>query len=145
MLPDDIGFWRFKNHGFTLLEICACLALAGVIAVLGLSSLRVHLEEARLENAAARVTALLVRARAGAVHEDRIWRVAARENRLHVSAGERHSEVVRMPAGVRVALNSGGDVQFHPDGYAENGTFRLTNAFGERVVVLNQRGRVRLP
>ena len=145
MLPNDIGFRRFENQGFTLLEICACLALVGVIAVLGLSCLRVHLEEARLEQAAARVTALLVRARAGAVHEDRIWRVVTRENRLHLSAGERHSEVVRMPAGVRVALNSGGDVQFHPDGYAENGTFQLTNAFGERVVVLNQRGRVRLP
>ena len=134
-----------ENHGFTLLEICVCLALAGVIAALGLSSLRVHLEEARLGKAAARVTAILIRARAGAVHEDRIWRVVARENRLHVSAGNRHSEVVRMPSGVRIDLNSGGDVQFHPDGYAENGTFRLTNAFGEKVIVLNQRGRVRLP
>jgi type II secretory pathway pseudopilin PulG len=130
-------------RGFSLLELCMLLALTGALAVIGLSSLRSRIGEARLTQAAARVAGALVQSRAGAIQEDRVWRISLEGNSLQMHAGDRGLGSLRMPAGVRVTLNSNGDVRFHPDGHAENGTFRLISAFGEKTVVLNQRGRIR--
>ncbi|HAC81847.1 MAG TPA: hypothetical protein DCG06_16230 [Deltaproteobacteria bacterium] len=121
------------------------MTLMGILGGIGLFSLRSQLDGARLTEGAARIAATLFESRAGAIHEGRIWRVEVYRNALRLHAGGRNFGGVPMPEGVRLTLNSNGDVRFYPDGHAENGTFRLANPFGEKTVVLNQRGRVRLP
>lgn len=121
------------------------LALIGILSVVGLSSLVPQIEKTRLTKAADRIAGALVDLRARAHLENRSWRVVVRENVLFLSAGEQAAELLPMPRGVRLTLNSGGNLRIYPDGSAENATFRLHNSVGEKTVVINQRGRVRLP
>jgi len=121
------------------------LALIGILSVVGLSSLVPQIEKTRLTKAADRIAGALVDLRARAHLENRPWRVVVRENVLFLSAGEQAAELLPMPRGVRLTLNSGGNLRIYPDGSAENATFRLHNSGGEKTVVINQRGRVRLP
>ena len=131
--------------GFTLPEVSCVLALIGILSAVGLSSLGPQIEKARLMQAATRITGAMVGLRARAHLENRPWRVVVRENVLFLNAGDQAVEVLPMPRGVRLTLNSGGNLRIYPDGSAENATFRLHNSVGEKTVVINQRGRVRLP
>ncbi len=120
------------------------LALIGILSAVGLSSLGPQIEKARLMQAATRITGAMVGLRARAHLENRPWRVVVRENVLFLNAGDQAVEVLPMPRGVRLSLNSGGDFRIYADGSAENATFRVHNSAGEKTVVINQRGRVRL-
>lgn len=134
-----------SEHGFTLIELFVLVVLSSLCATIGLSALRVQVGRSRLAEASARISAALVQSRSGAVHEDQIWKIEVRESTLRVYAGASPRAIVRMPVGVSTTLNSGGEIRFYPDGHTENATFRIKSDFGEKTVVLNQRGRVRLP
>jgi len=136
---------RSCASGFTLLEVFCVLALIGILSAVGLSSLGPKIQKARLIQAATRINGTLVGLRARAHLENRPWRVVVRENVLFLNAEDQAVEVLPMPQGVRLTLNSGGDFRIYPDGSAENATFRIQNVAGEKTVVINQRGRVRLP
>ena len=121
------------------------LALIGILSAVGLSSLGPQIQKARLMQAATRISGAMVGLRARAHLENRPWRVVVRENVLFLSAEDQAVEVLPMPRGVRLTLNSGGNFRIYPDGSAENATFLMHNPAGEKTVVINQRGRVRLP
>ena len=138
-----------RTGGFTLLEVVASLGLAAAIAGLGAVRLRELLASSRLA-ASARTLATelrLARGRALAgegpidVHFDE----SARTWEVRSTAGDvlaRHA----LPAELAfVALPARRRVRFGGLGTAENATVTLGAGTRRRDVVVNQRGRVRLP
>lgn len=130
--------------GFTLLE---CLIVLAILAILGATTIPqvgAISGQWRLRSAGIRLSAELVRARWGALRAAEPWTVRPTTTGLRIEKGQNDVATVALPPGIMVSVNSGGDVRFLPNGSAENATFRLVNAWGERRVVVNQRGRVRL-
>lgn len=134
---------RRNAGGFTVVELLICLALMGMMAAIaGLEISRLRAEW-QLRAAALQVVGELIRARAAApgVSRGAAVRVEGQALAVRVGAGLRR---VGLPEGVEATLNSGGEVRFSSSGLAENATFRLHNRAGDRLVVVNQRGRIRV-
>lgn len=130
-------------RGLTLLELLVCLALVGILAgTAGLQFAQLS-SQWQLRDACLRVVGELIRARAAAPGVSGGAAVRVEGKTLVVRDGSSVRRV-SLPEGVAVDLNSGGEVRFSSSGLAENATFRLHNRFGERSVVVNQRGRVRV-
>ena len=134
-----------RTRGVTLLELLVfgLLSLFAGAAVPQLSSMMGMLE---LRAGALRMASALTRARFAALAHGEPWWVRV----VGPSAFEVGPEGIapvrtQLPGNVRfVAVTSGGEVRFGPNGWAENATFTLGYAEHERSVVVNQRGRVRL-
>ena len=129
--------------GLTVFELLVCLAVGGILAGLAAPQFAEMRADWELRTAGLRVVGELIRARASAPGARGGSAVRVEEGGLSVRAGVMHRRVA-LPAGVDISLNSGGDVRFSPHGLAENATFRLRNRAGERLVVVNQRGRIQV-
>jgi len=133
--------------GFTVLELLVALALGAVLlaaGALGLTALTAHV---RLAGATETLAIALRSARVEALarHET----VVVRFDRpgagwsLETSRGSpvRHA---RLPAGVTIVETPArGRIHFGPLGVADNASVRLAAGRSRRLVVVNQRGRVR--
>lgn len=132
------------SHGFTLLELLVAIGLLAILAGVAAPGFGALAGGWQLRAAALRVAGTLNRARAGALRGSESWSVRASGDALLFGPVRGRAQRVAMPAGIFVSVNSGGVVQFSRAGYAENATFRLLGDQGERRVVVNQRGRIRL-
>ena len=133
--------------GTTLLELLVALGLGAVLiagGALGLTALMVHV---RLAGAADALATALRAARVEALarHEELVVRFDRRAaGWTVVSPNGTALATALLPSGVAIAdVPPRGRVRFGPLGTADNASIRLEAGDGERVVVVNQRGRVR--
>jgi hypothetical protein len=137
------------SPGLTVIELAVALALAAAAATLGAPRVVELARTVRLAGAARTVATLLRLARAQALARSEPVEVrldAARHLlELRDRAGRPLARHVLPPS---VALSGGparGRVLFDGLGSAENATLVLAAGARERRVIVNQRGRVRLP
>ena len=136
-----------RPSGFTLLELLAALALAGILAGVGATQVAELVASARLASGARTVATLLRLARGRALKDDAgvqvVFDAAAATCDLREGAVllARHT----LPRGVAFAgLPARSRILFGGLGNGENGTIRLAAGARTRSIVVNQRGRVRL-
>jgi general secretion pathway protein H len=137
------------TSGFTLLEVVVCLVLAAVLAGVATPRLIGLVQAAELAGAARTTAAALRLARGRAiaqsspteVHFDVVHRTCeTRDGSGTVIATH------ALPAAVSfVSLPARARIRFGTVGTAENGTIRLGAGSRTRDVIVNQRGRVRVP
>jgi prepilin-type N-terminal cleavage/methylation domain-containing protein len=139
-----------RQTGTTLLELLAALAIGAVLIASGALGLTAILAHVRLAGAAdALATALrATRVEALARHEELVvrfdrstalgaagWTVVS-PNGMPLATG-------LLPSGVAIAeVPPRSRVRFGPLGTADNASIRLKAGEGQRLVVVNQRGRV---
>jgi general secretion pathway protein H len=133
--------------GTTLLELLVGLAIGAVLIASGALGLTAILAHVRLAGAAdALATALRsTRVEALARHEELVVRFDRRAaGWTVVSPNGTPLATSLLPSGVTIADVPPRDrVRFGPLGTADNASIRLVAGDGERIVVVNQRGRVR--
>jgi len=134
------------RRGVTLAELLLGLALAAILASVGLPHAASLLATIRLPLSAHQLASDLSLARADAVLRNTPARVTFTGNRYTVrfDAGEPSEVQAALHPGVLVAsAPRSGMVRFFPTGRADNGTVVLTTSLGgTRSVVVNQRGRI---
>lgn len=133
-----------RRRGVTLLELLVLLGLFGVLAGAAVPYVSPMVRALEVRAGAIRVASALTRARVAALANGRPWSVRVVGPSTFEIGGEgAPAERTQLPASVRfLAVTSGGEVRFRPNGWAENATFTL-GAEGEvRRVVVNQRGKV---
>jgi type IV fimbrial biogenesis protein FimT len=135
---------RRARCGFTVVEVVCALAIAGIALATVAPRIGAMRAALQLRQACVQLQSAIVRARIGALSEDRSW-----ELRVEGTGGYRVGPVAgpalfeALPAGVFFSrTTSGGTVRFSPLGIAENATFDLTIGASTRQVVVNQRGKV---
>lgn len=138
-----------SGSGATLPELLVAIALVGLLCVLGSLALPRLAASARLAAATTELAATLRLARGLALSRGVSVELAIAPDRRRyevlpkgAAGGPRRS----LPAGLRfAALPRRGAVVFYPDGSATNVTIVVGDGAGsERLVVVNQRGRVRV-
>jgi len=136
------------EHGASLLELVAALALAAILGAFAVVRLAEVVGETRVAGAARTIATQLRLARGcalagGGVIDVRCDR-ARRSCDVRDAAGTR-LETRTLPAGVAfTALPARQGVSFTALGTADNGTFTVGAGAHRRSVVVNQRGRVRV-
>jgi type IV fimbrial biogenesis protein FimT len=135
--------------GFTLVELVASVGLATALMGIALPRLIGLLEAVRLAGAARTTAAALRLARGHAIAQstsievrfDAVRRVCETRDQAGVAIATR-----ALPQTVSfAALPARARIRFGALGSAENGTIRLAAGGREREVIVNQRGRVRVP
>jgi prepilin-type N-terminal cleavage/methylation domain-containing protein len=137
-----------RTRGVTLLEVLVGLGLASVLAGIGVGSLTALLDGLRLSGGArtAAATLRLARGRALDTSSSVDVEMDLAGSFLDVRAAGRLLERHVLPPGVRFAdLPARGRVRFGTLGTAENATITLSAGSRTRRVIVNQRGRVRVP
>jgi prepilin-type N-terminal cleavage/methylation domain-containing protein len=138
-----------RLHGFSLLEVVVCVALVAVIAGAGAIRLPDTLAGMRLGGAAQRLSAVLRQARGRALERGGPVEVRLDEGgglwELRDSLGATIAREA-LPAGVAFAsLPASRRVRFSALGTSDNATIELAAGTARRRIVVNQRGRVRVP
>ena len=133
------------RRGFTLLEALIGIALAGLLAAAGATTIPALLASAQLSSATFRLATNLRLARGRALATGSPVTVRFTSTPSSYDAPATATPVV-LPPGVRfVALPARRRVLFSALGEGENATLVLGTGRTTRQVVVNQRGRVRVP
>lgn len=136
-----------SKAGVTVLELLVVLGLGAVLIAGGALGLTALLAHVRLSGATEALTTALRAARVEALarHDALVMRFERSGTgwSLESSAGTPLRQGL-VPAGVAITqVPARGRLHFGPLGTTDNATVRLTAGRSERVVVVNQRGRVR--
>lgn len=147
MIPDCLHGGASRG-GFTLLELCAVMALAALTATMAVAGLGALEHAGRLEGARLLVGLTLMRAERAAYASGETVEAVVAEGASEVVVRGPEGDVYRvaLPAGVLVtAAPARSRIRFHASGLADNATVKLAEPGrrGEATIVVNQRGLMR--